>query len=245
MGKLLKLSSFGLSTLDPLSASISLLPSESQTLTTEEAGNSQGEHISKTLPEEAIISDDDLEPHELLGKYLELQTRLYRRQPDLTQFESRRPKGSKSKKSQGLNLAKEPDAISQAILRRLRKLQSDLLFDKEEALEKWNELRLSLVREEVERKKLNINEDRDALNPRIDDGSSQTPDSNTSSDNEDSLMKLGDFFSSLPDTETDGGIGISSIVTAIPGGGSIIVRSFGKWSGVSPRKTFQDACRAR
>ena len=224
----------------------SVVASETPTPAVEGNTKSPATARRNTMPDAESVSDDELEPNELVGKYLELQTLLFKRQPDLMHIEPRKLRNNKPKNLQKSNPAQDPDAISQTILRRIRKLQSDLLFDTEEAHEKWTELRLALLKDAAERKKYYIDEDHDVQNSKINDSSSQTPDSNASSDDEDDSMKIGEFFSSLPEIKIDESTGISSTVASNTDEKStIIIRSFDKWSGVSPRKTFQDACRAR
>lgn len=189
-------------------------------------------------------SDDEVEPQDFLSRFLELQTRLFKRQPELTLVELRRTKGSRAKKLQGPPTVKNFDSTSQRILRRIRKLQSDMLFDKEEAYEKWAEVRLALVKDEAERKKLHIDKSDEVRFGESDD-SPRTSGSTNSTDDEDSLMGLGDFFSGLPESRFDNETGTSSVVTANPDGTSITIRDFGKHQGLPPRRILSDACRAR
>ena len=203
-----------------------------------------------SLPEISSDSDIPLEPRELLSKYLELQTRLFKRQPELTHVELRRTKGNKTKKSHGQFVADGPDPISRKLLRRIIGIQSDILFDKEEGYEKWAELRLDLLREAANRKKLHLDEDpvdlRQAPTSRGDDtSSSQTFNSNNTTDDEDSSVQLGDFFSSLPESQVDKETGKSNVVKTDSNGASIIVRDFGKTQGLSPRRILTEACKAR
>ena len=199
----------------------------------------------KTVQGDGSDSDDEVEPQDFLSRFLELQTRLFKRQPDLTLVEPRKTKGFRGKKAQGPPPVKDsPDPTSQRLQRRIRKLQSDMLFDKEEAYEKWAEARLALVKDEAERKKLHIDKSEEILFGES-DSSTRTSGSANSTDDEDSLAKLGDFFLSLPESRFDDETGTSRVVTADPDGSSITIRDFGKPQGLPPRRILFDACRAR
>ena len=226
------------------SMSGTMTPNDNLLGTTDEPEDSSTVNSYRAMQSNGSDSDDDVEPQDFLSRFLELQTRLFKRQPDLTLVELRRPKGSRAKKAQGPPTVRESDPTSQRLLRRIRKLQSDMLFDKEEAYEKWAEVRLTLLKDEVERKKLHIDKNEEVRSSEYDD-SPQTSASTISTDDEDSLAKLGDFFSSLPELRDDKETGISRIVTANPDGSLITIREFGKHQGLPPRRILSDACKAR
>ena len=197
-----------------------------------------------TFTENSSDSDTTLEPQELLGKYLELQTRLFKRQPELTNMDLR-IKGIKMKKTLGQSVANDPDVTSRRLLRRIARLQSDILFDREEGYEKWTELRLNLLREKNDRKKLYLDEDRPAQTSRGDDASSSQMHNSNDTTDEDNFLQLGDFFSSLPESQVDSETGTSNMVATNSNGTTIAIREFSKTQGLSPRRILTEACKAR
>ena len=199
------------------------------------------------LKEDEAHSDDNVEPQELLNRYLELQTRLFKRQPELTVIEHPRLIKQKSKKTRKEQQAEDADITSRRLLSRISRLQRDLLFDKEEAYEKWDELRIQLLREAAERRRLQLDDSPIGTPTESSVASSEAQPTPASSEDEDedNGIELGDFFESLPDVGIDPTTGSSNIVASGSDGDNITIRSFGSWRGLSPRKILEEACKAR
>ena len=53
------------------------------------------------------------------------------------------------------------------------------------------------------------------------------------------------LFASLPMTEIDPDTGKTDTVINGIDGSKIVIRDFGKWSGVSPARALEESCRAR
>ena len=199
------------------------------------------------LNEEETHSDDNVEPQELLNRYLELQTRLFKRQPELTVIEHPRLTKAKSRKTQKEQQSEDADIISKRLLSRISRLQRDLLFDREEAYEKWGELRVQLLREAADRKRLQLDEPLVATPAESSVASSEaqpTPTSSEDGDVDDGIG-LGEFFESLPEAGIDATTGNSNITASDADGQHITIRSFAAWRGLSPRKILEEACKAR
>ena len=183
---------------------------------------------------------DDLEPYEMLDYYLRMKSLLYEINPSLTDVGSKKGKQSKARKEPmefGL------DKNAKVILRRLRAIESDILFDIDDAREKWAETRLGLIRETAERHKSSGHETQR-------DGQDQKPVSNIETlrgekNEEESAIDLGDFFSSLPEQTIQEAGGFDQLTVTSTNGSKVTVRDFGKWSGMSPRRVLEDACKAR
>lgn len=195
------------------------------------------------------IPDDDLEPHEVLSRYLELKMRLYKRRPDLTLPNLRAAKALRAKAAAATDNG--IDSATRRLLNRLKKIESDILFDQEEAEEKWVALRISLLKEDAARKKLGIG-DESSSRPKIVNGArnpeaglSEPIDDIAAADNEDLSIDLGDLFTGLPECKVDDATGLSGMVSTEADGKLVTVRNFGKWSGISPRRVFEEACKAR
>jgi len=143
------------------------------------------------------------------------------------------------------------DPVARGLLNRLKKIESDILFDQEEAEEKWVALRISLVKEVATRKKLGIG-DESSSKPKIVNGArnpeagpSEPVDGIAAAENEDPYIDLGDLFTGLPEYKVDDVSGVSGMVSTGSDGKLVNVRDFGKWSGISPRRVLEEACKAR
>ncbi|MCJ1309389.1 hypothetical protein MMC25_003048 [Agyrium rufum] len=190
------------------------------------------------------MSDDNVEPHKLTNRYIELQSRLFRRQPELTALDYQPVKGKKGRRTVKEQTIDDADLITKRLVTRIKKLQRDMLFDRDEAHEKWYELRLGMLKEAAERRKLQLDTpaqpEATQLSPAI-----TTPTTVTNSDDEDSSNGVGDFFASLPETSVDALTGQTSTSVSNADGGNVNLRSFAASRGLSPRKILEEACKAR
>ncbi len=64
-------------------------------------------------------------------------------------------------------------------------------------------------------------------------------------DEDDDDQALADLFSSLPVSEVDPLTGKTNTVMNGPDGSKVVIRDFGKWNGVNPSRTLEEACRAK
>lgn len=206
-----------------------------------EVGGTSAESFSSQGPHDELTeSEEELEPDDLLPTWLSVKSSLYELSPDLATGElmsGRRPKGKKSKtfrdgKPQSPKIAK--------LVRRLAKIEKDVFFDQYVAERQWVDLRISLAQELAQRKRLQVDArgpDSSAEESNRDEDAVTVPGSR--SEDEDDL--LGQFFESLPESSTDANTGVTTMV----GGDDITIRDFGKWTGMSPRRVLEEACRAR
>ena len=196
-------------------------------------------------------TDDELEPQYRLGRYLDLKTRLHIRRPDLTEAGVRAAKAARNKAGAAQQLGNDIDLATRRLLIRLRKFESDILFDRDEADEQWLTRRVKLMKEAATRKKLGI-----ANQPAVPTNNSlATTDENLtpanshrsveSADADEETVDLIDFFTALPELKDDGEPGHNGIMSTTIDGNAVDVRTFGKWPGVGPRRIFEEACRAR
>ena len=196
----------------------------------------------KSVGSESEDDIDDLEPHQMLDSYIKLMSKLHKRQPALTEIATLlKRKGNAKQKAASV----KPDAASTRILQKVRKIESDILFDNEAAQDAWRDVRVRLLRDAADRKKLGIGHEEPPL-----EGGSQSsqalPGAGSQGQGEqaDDAMDLGDFFGSLPEEQVDNDTG-NRAMTVNSGGVSITIRDFGKWVGVNPRRTLEETCRAR
>ena len=193
----------------------------------------------------ASDSDSDAEPEQLVTKYLGLQSRLHEISPELTEVDVRRQRRAKSKQLvvKG-NLDPSTTRTIERLTAKINQIRSDLLFDADEADSRWAEVRIDLAQEAAERKRLGIRNDGEQQKfvPSILSSSKLEESSN---DDDDTDGMLGGFFASLPDTATDPSTGLSIMSTLSQEGTEIEIRNFGKWTGMSPRRVLEEACKAR
>lgn len=190
-------------------------------------------------------SESDLDADELVTKYVSIQTRIHLLRPDLTQMEVRRDRRGKQASQTHQNRREISDPEVGRLLTKLNRIESDILFDQDEAYRQWLEARITLVKEAAERKRLDLYQDNATTNNAEDQTSTANLKGLEHSDTEDTSMILGDLFSSLPDTRTDSVTGVTTMVDESSTGVSIVIKDFGNWNGVSPRRTFEEACKAR
>lgn len=116
---------------------------------------------------------------------------------------------------------------------KLNKIKADILFDASEASRRWADCQVDLAREAADRRRLGI---RDGIDP------NQAEALDNDEDNADMLEGL---FDSLP--ASTNGLGVRAEGTGSEGLGKELVniRDFGKWTGLSPRRILEEACKSR
>jgi len=137
----------------------------------------------------------------------------------------------------------------------MKKIEDDILFDQYLANQQWETMRIQLEREAAAHR--NAQE----TNPDPDD----SQESETLVDSDDEVSReaakigaalleengsddddaLADLFASLPVNEVDPLTGKSSTVVNGSDGVKVTIRDFGKWTGISPMRVLEEACRAR
>ncbi len=195
-------------------------------------------------------SDDDVEPDKLVEKYISLQTRLYKLQPDLVQRGNKKPPNIKSttKGDHGSNATSRLEATR--VLGKMNVIDSDILFDRDEANRRWALVQNDLTKEAAERKKFQLdNEARSADLPNAYGSLESGPHAGTVSTSalseEDPMDMVGGLFSTIPESATDAETRATNITSIVPEHTSIVLRDFGKWTGLSPRRILEEACKAR
>ena len=174
--------------------------------------------------------ESDLEPDELVGKYVALETLRIQICP---QDAEHKTKNGKRQSPHGLMRAPVVRKVAR-LDSKIARIKSDPLFDQDEADRQWTTIKIELLREAANRRRLGIHEE--VKRPKPNESSSATDE-----DEEDGTM-LGELFLSLPES-TSNGDGSTVITNSV--GTSIKVRDFGKWTGMSPRRILEETCRAR
>ncbi|KAM5376829.1 hypothetical protein ACJZ2D_005316 [Fusarium nematophilum] len=190
-----------------------------------------------------VACDSDIEPDELVPKYLEAKAKLLEFERGLNQLD----------KSQTANPDEE---LAVAKLEaKIRKIESDVLFDTFEAQQRWKTDRINLEKQFATAKKELQTQAETAVTPEEpaleettsddvnDEAERVAAEILAEADDEDD--DIGGLFESLPQNEVDATTGESRTVMNSADGGKIVIRDFGKWSGVNPRRALEEACRSR
>ena len=193
----------------------------------------------------ASEADSDAEPEHLVTRYLELQSRLHEISPELTEINARRQRRGKGKHPiVSDNLDPTSKRRTERLTAKIQKIKSDLLFDEDKANSRWANIRIDLARETAERKKLGIRNDGEQ-NKIVSAVQSNAHLAESHDGDDDMDGMLGEFFTNLPDATTDPATGLSIMSTKSQEGTDVEIRDFGKWTGLSPRRVLEEACKAR
>jgi ATP-dependent RNA helicase DHX29 len=201
----------------------------------------------------AVEYDSDIDPDDLLPVYLECKTRLFHLQAPQSRKNALRaiPRLNPSKSTSPMT----PESAK--ILRKIKKIEDDVLFDKYVADQQWEIKRIQLEKEAAAQ--------RNAAEALHEHGDTHSSDSLTLIDSDGEVSReaakigaamleenesdddgaLADLFASLPVNEIDPITGKTSTVVNGSNGIKVTIRDFGKWTGVNPTRVLEEACRAR
>lgn len=148
---------------------------------------------------------------------------------------------------------------------KVRKIENDVLFDKFSAEQKWKseriiiEKQLAAAKKEAHARVQTEHEPEEAEahpKPKEDDVNkeaeriaaeilSQQDHDDGDDDDDDDDYNIDGLFTSLPQDEIDSDTGKTRTVINSAGGNRLVIRDFGKWTGASPRRILEEACRLR
>jgi ATP-dependent RNA helicase DHX29 len=189
-----------------------------------------------------VIYNEDIEPDQLLPFYLETKTKLFAIQRPRQDTAKRR--GAKDKPDD----SNDPEEA--LLLAKIDRVEKDVLFDKYVADQQWRNKRIVLEKEyaaaRAEERKQETAEEPPVQN--------ESGDVNTEAEriaaeilaeDDDDDDGLADLFASLPVSEVDPVTGKTNTVVNGADGSKVIIRDFGKWTGVTPMRALEEACRSR
>lgn len=214
-------------------------------------------------PRRQIITyDSDIEPDDLIPAYLDTKAKVFAIQRP--QRDPLRKGGSSAQKLQPPSpeegSAEELEIAK--LLAKLDRIEKDPLFDKGLAQMQWEPQRIALERDYAENKKLLSVAAVQSSAPETTSGGDDqaTSASNSDDDDDDEIAKeakrmaaevladddqsLSDLFAALPTNEVDGDGKMTTVVNNNDGS-KVTIRDFGKWTGVSPMRVLEEACRSR
>ena len=204
--------------------------------------SSDRSQISDTTESEAD-SGSDLEPEEMIHKYVALQTRLFWIDPG----NPNKPHKKGDQMVPVSPISRKSLAKKASIERKLSKIRSDILFDQVEAEQEWTSIRAQLLKETAERRRWHVKEEvsgeRISERPVLEkDPVSDSPRSENIDLDDD---MLGELFSSLNNAEVVPSKATPHLTSTNTTGDSIKTIDFGSWSGGSPRRVLEDTCKAK
>ncbi|KAH8596466.1 ATP dependent RNA helicase-like protein [Bisporella sp. PMI_857] len=209
---------------------------------------------------ESVEYESDIDPDDLLDVYIESKAKLFKLQSSSStnQGGSIHPNGKRSNKNANANIfISMSDPVATRLLRKIQKIEGDILFDQYIADKQWEVRRIQLEKERAAEAKIRINT--------VETASINSHGSETVVDSDDDVSReaakisaalldendsgddatLADLFASLPVNEIDPVTGKTITVMNSNDGAKITIRDFGKWTGVNPVRVLEEACRAR
>lgn len=200
--------------------------------------------------------DSDLEPDELLSTYLRTRARLYDLNPAAEDGQQKR-KGGRNFKA-GNDGPQTTSSGQRKLQQRLRRIESDVLFDQREADAQWSEAKIELARQAADRRRLQLSQDAGSEQqsaPRPSDTPNAERTNETSdeaerlglellkeSEDQDDADLLGGMFNALPGVQ-EAASGEAANGATVPS--NVIVRDFGRLTGMNPKRVLEEACKAR
>jgi ATP-dependent RNA helicase DHX29 len=179
---------------------------------------------------------------------LRIKGRLYEIDPQLAEPVARKqPKGVKAKKVHSPPMA--TNSAVRKLLLQLQQITSDALFDERDAEAQWPAKRNQLALDQAAKRQRaeaqptqRKQPDQDATEPSysITLKSSSMPDAAEHLGSEEEVDLLGDMFSAIPDQIIPTR---SEDKDAVPN--NIMLRDFGKSTGLTPRRLLEEAVRSR
>ncbi|KAM0455565.1 hypothetical protein ACHAPV_007642 [Trichoderma viride] len=231
--------------------STSATPSRTGTpkLIAAEAGrNEKSKGKSRSPPKAPVATfDGEIEPEDLIPEYVATKKKLL----ELSRMEKKGPQ-SKSTTQQAKD--NETDSTVAILESKLKSIESDVLFDKFLAEQEWKKEKVVLEKQLATARK----------NPVVDpDSQLQSEDPAPEVVEDDDIAAIAEkmakdilaenaedddiagLFESLPQSEVNPATGKLQTVVNSSDGTKLFIREFAKWTGITPKRVLEEACRSR
>ncbi|KIW05749.1 uncharacterized protein PV09_03605 [Verruconis gallopava] len=230
-------------------------PVDSQIVTPESSPkpNSRAKATDSVLKEDSESSSDvsasdfdsDIEPDDLVATYLSIKERLYRHRPELV--ETRQPKSKRGKQQQPALTQQGTKPNERRLQMKMKSIESDMLFDKHEAEQRWTMRRIQIMQEVASVRNANQqgtqkdNISQSEAGENASQSNERTAESNSSEEGseQEAGEMLGNMFATTDGEKLQQGPSEPDVNT------SVSVRDMGNISGLSPRRVLEDVCRGR
>lgn len=201
-----------------------------------------------------IVCHEEIEPDDLIPAYLETKAKLFDLQRP--QQDNKKGKPTKNRGPSGIKQVTSElsgDDLEEAkLLAKIDKIEQDVLFDKVAAEQTWRANRIELEKAFAAKKKAEAQAKEEAAQEAASDDEDEVAREAKriaaeilQQDDADDDQALSDLFASLPVQEVDPATGKTTNVINGADGIKITIRDFGKWTGVSPMRALEEACRSR
>ncbi|KAF4548931.1 Helicase conserved C-terminal domain-containing protein 2 [Elsinoe fawcettii] len=197
-------------------------------------------------------SESDLEPDEMLSKYVDYKLRLFEHDPEV--YDDGQPKKPKSAQLLGPGIAQRLPGESR-LVRRIESIKSDPLFDQQQADLVWRQKRNVAYQQYADRRRLGVQSQKpETMSIPV---SAPATASNTAADS--AVAEAEAMAADLLAQSDDGEAGLFDGMFTAPtddvpqtpassmgqSGASVTTRSFSKITGTSPRRILEETCNAR
>lgn len=218
-------------------------------------------------PRKQIVTyDSDIEPDDLIPAYLDTKAKLFAIQRPQQDALRKGHKPGPQARSLVPTTDSSHDLEAAKLFAKLDRVEKDPLFDAGLARMQWEPKRIALERDYADEKKLKAEleaakvagnkeqENEKAQSSRDEDDDEDDDDeiareakrmtAEILTQNEDDDQGLADMFADLPTNDVDAD-GKTTTVLNNSDGTKVTIRDFGKWSGISPTRVLEEACRSR
>jgi ATP-dependent RNA helicase DHX29 len=181
-------------------------------------------------------SDSSIDPEDFTEEYVALQSQLYQLRP---QYFDQPSKGKNKKPGRGKSNDHDPDPRLARIQRKIAKIENDVLFDQAEAEVQWREKLADLRKEVAFMREKEQPVEKPPTGPRV-----EKPQSVDESDelglaaDDDNGALFGEMFAADMSE-------VEPLAIAESTNRNILMRNFGKPSGLNPRRVLEETCKAR
>lgn len=212
-----------------------------------------GNRGSETSPapskfKSAITYTSDIEPDDLIPVYLDTKEKLFKLD-----------RGRQRTKRRAMEKDDEHDEEMANLRAKLERVEKDVLFDHSLAEQQWKlrrpalEKELALARRQrddaaVSQKQTDLEQTEEASEVsggEVNEEAERIAAEILAQGGEDDGEDIAGLFTDLPTQEIDKNTGATNIVMSGSDGIKVTIRDFGKWSGVSPVRALEEACRSR
>lgn len=226
-----------------------------------------------TTPRKQIVTyDSDIEPDDLIPAYLDTKTKLFTIQRPQQDGLKKGHKSGPQLQPPSAAAGSPHDLETAKLLAKLDRIEKDPLFDAGLARMQWELKRIALERDYADQKKLKAEleaskttedqkqEDDQTQYDNVEDENDDEFDDDDDNDDiakeakrmaaeilsqdEDEDQGLADMFADLPTNDVDAD-GKTTTVLNNSDGTKVTIKDFGKWSGISPTRVLEEACRSR
>lgn len=183
-------------------------------------------------------SDSSIDPEDFTEEYVALQSRLYQLRP---KYFDQPSKARNKKPGRDKGDGNDTDSRVARLRRKIAKIENDVLFDRVEAEAKWRDKLNELRKEAVFMREKEHQVEKPPSSSKVEDPQSvDEPDLGelalAADDDNDALF--GEMFAA--DTSVTEPLSIAE-----PTSRDVLIRDFGKPSGLSPRRVLEETCKAR